>query len=288
MQRTNISHETLVHDENIAYPHLKPMILKDPIPVQNWDNMAAAAGINSCAEDMARWLLFCLKKPSQMIQAPHTVMEREGFLEDLQDPAWSIFSHEQPVVNYGLGWSIYVLDGKKVLVHTGSGDGMQSIAALVPESDLGIVILSNQAPDLGPASLLNQLLDMFFDFLSDSWPKKARAAAAEIGRRIAERKKRLEMSKSDLPPTCALSKYESMYEHPAYGDVKVFLDGDHLKIELFTHEKGRLNHWDRDRFEIIGLPFLEPTIVQFEVTDGRSLSLDIGEMGVFARKDEGK
>ena len=285
MLRTNTSYDDLMNDDNHASPHFKPTVSEKPIRMQNWDNIAPAVGINSCADDMARWLLFCLERPAQQTQMPHTVFEREGLFEYLKDPGWPIFSHEQPVVNYGLGWMMYSLDNKKVLFHIGLGDGMQSIAVLVPEIGLGIVVLTNQSPQLGAAVLLNQLLDMFLCRLPDSWPQKARDAIAEIDRRKIQRKKELEMTRSVLPSSCAFTEYEGMYEHPAYGAIRVFLDGNNLAIEHFTHEKARLVHWGGDTFKIDGIFSLESWLVRFLVSSDRLFSLEMGEMGIFVRKN---
>ena len=49
---------------------------------------------------------------------------------------------------YGLGWQLSNYHGKKIIGHSGGYDGMISYTCLVPEEDLGFVILTNKNSSL--------------------------------------------------------------------------------------------------------------------------------------------
>jgi len=289
MQRTHTSYDALTQEGNVASPHNIPFYRAEPLQWENWECLIAAAGINSCARDMARWLLGYMntKNASQReIQKSQTLINVQGFLKSYEEPAWQIFSRGLEVVHYGLGWMMYTLNNKKILMHPGMGGGMQSIMAVVPEKELGIVILTNEAPQLGAACLLNQLLDLFLDRPREPWLLKAQKASLEIQSRIISEKMRLESSKGKQKPTLPVSEYVGTYEHPAYGSIKIILDGEKIIFEFFTQEKGILKMWDGDKFEIVGIPTMFPWIVEFDISKGRVSGLNMPNMGFFSRVKE--
>ncbi len=196
-----------------------------------------------------------------------------------------IHTHEQKDVSYGLGWDIYSLGGKKVLLHTGVSDGMQSACAIVPEEQLGIAILTNQGGHYGTSCLLNLLLDRFLDQPPVLWHQKAHAIGEKIDQSIREARKRLEEQRGEIPPSLSIEKYVGHYEHPAYGSIWVHAENGQLTIETWTHEKGFLRHWDGDRFEITDFPSFGalPVLIDFAIDlDGEKVSgLTYPELGFF-------
>ena len=293
MTRTNMSHDRLIHDTNAAFPHLRRSFCEQPIAWSNWDALAAAGGINSCAKDMALWLKYCLTLPTPLKESlrPQTLMEPEGFLNPIRMPTWPIYVHDQKIVGYGFGWVIYSVGGKTVFFHFGLSDGMQSDCAIVPEEGLGIAILTNQEGHLGASSLLNLLVDRFLGQPPTPWHQKAHAVVAEIVRSVEATRKQLKEGRRQRPPTFPAARYVGHYEHPAYGSIWVRLDNGQLTIELWNEEKGILKPWDEDRFEITGLPSGDPLpmLVDFEISqEARQIEgLHFPELGFFPMKKIG-
>jgi CubicO group peptidase (beta-lactamase class C family) len=115
MKRTNFSYKFLLDDKNVASPHLIPDLKKDPIMWDNWESVKATGGINSCAKDMAIWMTHLLKSPNfRAIANPQSLFEFEGLLDELSMPSSKIFSHNQNIINYGLGWMIYTLNNYEI------------------------------------------------------------------------------------------------------------------------------------------------------------------------------
>ncbi len=114
----------------------------------NWDNIAPAGGINSCVKDYANWIKLQLAKGKYKSD---TIFSNRA--------NWEMWSANTPLnvsrrsaelwpsthlKAYGLGWSISDYMGKKIVTHGGGTDGMACYTALIPEEDLGIVILTNK------------------------------------------------------------------------------------------------------------------------------------------------
>ena len=106
-----------------------------PIPMRPIPAAAPAGAIYSNAEDMAKWVQFQLA--------------------DGQVDGKRLISHESlaqtrapqiqmaPQMSYGLGWMLAVHDGKKVIHHGGNIDGYAAMVAMIPEANLGYVLLTN-------------------------------------------------------------------------------------------------------------------------------------------------
>jgi len=287
MSRTHVSYSSLVNDSNVASPHLERFLHEQPIPWSNWEPLAAAGGINSCAKDMALWMKYCLSEPEPLKQSfqPQTIMEAGGFLDALTMPSWPIYVHDQEIVAYGFGWAMFSLGGRKILLHPGLCDGMQSICALVPEEGLGITILTNQEGHLGASCMLNVLLDRFLNLPPVAWHQRGHKAIREIGLLVRTARIQLEETHLQRAPSLPESSYIGQYEHPAYGSILVRLENGRLAIELWTHEKGILKPWDKDRFEIVGFPARSPLplLIDFKVNqqNGEVAGLLFPDLGVF-------
>lgn len=254
----------------------------------------AAAGINSSAADMALWLKYCLSnsKALSLTQKPQGLFEPEGFLEKVRIPAWSIYAHETPFTNYGLGWMMYALDNKQVFFHTGLSAGMQSILAVIPEEELGIVILTNEMGHLGTACLLNLLMDHLLQREKTDWHQKGHAVMSEINLRVTQETAALENERlKDSPPTLKMGAYTGEYVHPAYGSIIVGIANGNLTIKfLFNQEEGILNHWQENQFRITGMLFapLLPWLVTFDISKDQSkaINLKLPNLGNFKRIDK--
>lgn len=119
-------------------------------------SVAPAAGINASILDMAIWARANLGAypdvlPDSLLQETHSpVVEtpRGNYFN-----RWSGLEHAY----YALGWRIFDYRGMRVVHHGGGVRGFRSEMALVPEMNLGIVVLfnaeTNFANDIVPAFL---------------------------------------------------------------------------------------------------------------------------------------
>ena len=69
---------------------------------------------------------------------------------------------------YGLGWRIYDYSGHRMVFHGGAVQGYRGAIAMLPERDLGVVILWNSGSSL-PSGLMPTILDRAIGLSGESW-----------------------------------------------------------------------------------------------------------------------
>jgi hypothetical protein len=254
MDRTLTSVELLNAKGNYASPH-KPIEDKNiPIDWVNWDNMGAAGGIISSSSDMAKWLMF---------QLNNGIWEKDTILTPkTQNILWT--PHNNFVVRsnrskdritnfsgYGLGWSVKDYYGYKLISHGGGYDGMYSLVVMVPEMNLGIVILTNSMKGIS-SPLQDYILNAFMGKEQKDWS----LIALEKSRQISAVQKIIEEQKAarvlGTKPTFATEKYTGTYHTDMVGNIKVSSVGGEMVLK-FDHAPGlsaKLVHWHYDTWEI--------------------------------------
>jgi len=255
MSRTITSTNDLRKKGNFAIPH-KP-IEDNNLPIEwiNWDNMGAAGGIISSSNDMANWLIFQLNNG---IWKNDTILDPK-----VQNILWtphnnytiSITAKERnPGTNfssYGLGWGVTDYYGNRVITHGGGYDGMYSQVAMVPEWNLGIVILTNSMKSIA-TPLRYYIINQFIEKASKEWSTEA----LERSKRKSRMGKQIDAQKSsrvfNTKPTIDLSKYAGTYQTDMLGPIHIVFDGNelYLNFEKAPGLTARLFHWHYDTWEI--------------------------------------
>ena len=99
------------------------------------DNIGPAGAINSNVLDMAQWVRF---------QLGLGAYDGDRLLSEPQHrEAWTGQVEIGGGIRYGLGWFLREWQGQPVIEHGGNVDGFASQVALLPESNLGFVLLTN-------------------------------------------------------------------------------------------------------------------------------------------------
>ena len=107
------------------------------LPMRSIDVVAPAGSINSSANDMAKWLKFMLGGGE--VNGKRLVAE--NLFAELIKPQMKISPDGKN--SYGLGWFLESWKGMKVVQHGGNIDGFNSMVAMIPEKNLGFVMLTN-------------------------------------------------------------------------------------------------------------------------------------------------
>jgi len=235
MNTSNTSIRDFKSGADIASPHNLVNGKNVPIPYVNWDNVGPAGSINSCVEDLTKWMLLQLNKG--------TISGKKFWSEKRTYDMWE-YNITKPVsawqrenmptrhVNgYGLGWELMEYGGKKIVHHGGGYDGMISKTVLVPEMNLGFVMLTNSNNSL-PSAMTFAFLDLFLrvntgkDWVSEFAPKQEEAVDAEVIYEVVP-------CKEDVT---------GVYESEMYGKVEVRAEGGNLIIDFLPTAlfKGRL------------------------------------------------
>lgn len=163
MDETVTSVRQLAGLPNVAQPHAMVAKKLAVVPYRNVDNIAGAGAMNSNARDMAQWIRFQLANgkfggkqlisPASMreMRTPHTVI-----------PLDTVAERVNPYTNlaaYGLGWVISDYRGHKQLSHGGNLDGMSSVVGMIPDQNVGVVILVNMNSVALPTAIMRRVWD---------------------------------------------------------------------------------------------------------------------------------
>lgn len=256
MKRTTTSTNDLSKFDNVATPHTDFEGKVIPVEYLNWDNVAPAGAIISNVEDVSQWLKLQLNRGvwnndtiftpqrSREMWSPNTVLDVSGFSER----TWPSTFFKA----YGLGWSLSNYLGHKIVGHSGGYDGMISYTCMVPDENLGFVILTNKNSSLY-YPLMYKTLDTFLDGGDEDWSKfildlidqqKAEDAKAE--------EEKLKNRIENTHPSLAQDGYTGTYGGEIFGDATVEVEDGVLVVQFVPSPKfrGILKHLHYDTYEI--------------------------------------
>jgi len=217
----------------------------EPLPFPSPDKKImfgprASGSVFSTAEDMVRWLLFQLNEGE--IEGRRLISRarfKEMHTPQIIRPASPEEAPEVEHPSYGLGWMIDAYRGHYRVHHGGSTMGFSSYVVLFPREKFGVAILSNLNSNL-PAILGHYLSDLALGLAPVDWKKKLTSRAGiQPSLKIAPA--------SEAKPVRPLAEYAGEYVHPAYGQIKIEVDGPKLFF-IFREEKIELQPSGPDLF----------------------------------------
>ena len=255
MTRSSTSINALANADNVAQPHEKIGGKIRAIPYRNLDNHHPAGAINSTVMDMLQWLRFKLNKglvgEEQLLKAP--ILE-ETHKPHILNPMPPEMKKAMPATHfraYGLGWALLDYRGHLVVSHGGGVDGMLSLTGLLPEINLGVVILTNKLPHFLTSALFYQIVNAYLDVPTHDWNQAWHELDQELKDKKDEKKKEFEANRvQGTNPALNLAEYAGTYTSLIYGQAQVTLEGEILSIHLSAHPaiRGELDHWHYDTF----------------------------------------
>lgn len=125
--------------------------------------MIPSGGMYSTANDMARYVLFHLRNG----RVDTTQVLEQALLTDM----CAIPRPERgQTLGYGLGIGISDLGGEVLLTHGGGGFGFLSDMMWLPESGMGVVVLTNSVDHQLQGSLAKELLELFLGVETEPSP----------------------------------------------------------------------------------------------------------------------
>jgi CubicO group peptidase (beta-lactamase class C family) len=120
-------------------------------PMRNVDNIGPSGSINSNVLDMAQWLRLQLDRGQ--FEGDRLISE-----ESLRE-TWTTQIDISENIGYGMGWMIREWEGQTVVEHGGNVDGFSAQVAMLPEADLGFVLLTNASASPLPPQAINTVWD---------------------------------------------------------------------------------------------------------------------------------
>src|SRR5467141_3616562 len=258
MTTTNLSNAAFQRGDDYAFPHSKVDGQLQAIEFVNLDNAAPAGSINSSAAEMAKWISLQLNRGKFLTGNDRLFTEaqsREMWSAQTILPAGQAPGPLAPLSTkfaaYGLGWGLRDYHGRKLVGHTGGVAGFVSRVMLVPEENLGVVILTNAEEDGAFDSILFHLLDSYFGVPSTDWIAAFKAATDEREKVAAQvmvdqSNARLAVAKPSLP----LNEYAGVYNDAWYGPATIRIENAGLVFTLDHTPKAitDLQIWQYDTF----------------------------------------
>lgn len=277
---------------NVAAPHLEVRDTVRPIPYRDFDNIGPAGSMNSSVHDMAKWMRAQLAggvRPDGerlVSEIQHREMQSPQFIIP-QSQFYPAARLARPnFTAYGLGWFMQDYRGRKVVMHTGSIDGMSALLALVPEERLGFVIYLNLDHAELRHALMYRVLDAYLGGPPRDWSTEVRAVYAPMAEQQRAREREMEAKRvPGTRPSLDLAGYAGTFADPdsLHPGLTVRVEGERLVAAMGAGITGELEHWHHDVFRVrwadlsVGEDFLVYTIdpqgrAQWVRLGGRSLT----------------
>jgi CubicO group peptidase (beta-lactamase class C family) len=257
MTTSNTTVAALLSSKNAATPHAKIGSHLQTVALMPLENVGPAGAINSSVAEMAKWLIAQLNR-GQIGEGRRLFSERRSremwsaqTITPLNDPLPHLAALRANFSAYGLGWGLTEYRGSRTVSHTGGLLGFVSRVTLVPDLNLGVVVLTNQQSGGAFQSLTYRILDHYMNAPATDWTaafKKSeemgQANAAEVEKRQAAARA------ADSKPSLPLARYAGRYTDAWYGDITISLENGKLVLR-FGHTPslaGDLEHWQYDTF----------------------------------------
>ncbi|HZW96393.1 MAG TPA: serine hydrolase [Candidatus Eremiobacteraceae bacterium] len=259
MTHSNLSVNEFKPGDNYAAAHEELDGKLQVVDFDPLDNIAPAGSINSCAADMAKWALLQLNHGQFSDRKERLFSEKQSremwsgqTILPIADPPAPLAALKPNFADYGLGWGLRDYKGRKMVGHTGGVLGAVSRVMLVPEENLGVVVLTNAEQGGAFDSILFHILDTYFNLPPTDWIAAYKSARDKKEQEAAEiLKKSAAEHTATSTPSLPLAKYAGVYADDWYGTITIRQNGDHL-VMTFDHTPtmiGDLQHWQYETFK---------------------------------------
>lgn len=247
---------------NVSSPHSKvngKTSVVVPMPV---DNAVGAVGLNTNAEDIAKWMnvlmaggvtgkdaagketrLFSDKQSREMWTA-QTPMK-------ISEPPAALAATKPNFFAYGLGFQLRDYKGRKQVLHGGALFGFFSRVMMLPEEKLGIAILTNAENGPIMTALTYRIMDHYLNVPPRDWIKLMADAEKEAhDKDLAQQKKMQATRPAKSTPSLPLASYDGTYTDPWYGEVTIKPVGNKhvMSFSKTPSLTGELEHFQHDTF----------------------------------------
>lgn len=240
----------------------------------NISQIGPAGSINSCADDMAQWVRMLLNKG----KVDETQLMQEATVNMLITPHMFIqgksANPELTYRAYGLGWFIMTYRGHAWVQHGGNIDGFSAMVNLLPDDNIGIVILTNQNNSNYTSIASYYIIDQLLDLEPVDWHGRTLASIDEV-KEIEEGEGKLERVEN-TKPSHKIEDYIGVYENPGYGRFQIDYTGRELYM-IYHSFASPLEHWHYDVFKPTeGFPAKSNILIEFHSNlQGRIYKLSV-------------
>jgi len=223
---------------NLATPHLA---VDGELKTISWhehdpDKMNGALGaVLSNAEDLCHWMLVHLNEGKYGKN-----LEDQLFTAASQREMWTIHTtipvRPNPRYNphfsgYGLGWRLSDMNGKMSVSHTGDLSGMLSKTILIPDLELGVVVLTNSYYGGGGlfSAVSQSIVDSYLGLDDYGWTDRYLASyQASAGGARAEVERVWQTVEAASDDHINPDDYTGIYEDRWFGKIRIYMQDEKL------------------------------------------------------------
>ncbi len=290
MTSTVTSVDSLGRLDDAASPHAELDDEVVAIPWRDIDNIGPAGSIDSNVLDMAKWVRLQLgggEFEGRRLLSEDVV--REMHAPQMLIPITERAEKLHPTTHfsaYGFGWFLLDYRGRKVIHHGGNIDGFSAEVDLMPEENLGLVILTNMNGTQLRDALPFTVFDHYLGGPRKDW--SAAYLALRDERRAAADSAQAKIDSAHVTgtqPSLPLESYAGVYHDTMYGDVLVELQDGHLVLRTGPAFTGDLEHWHYDTFRVVWRDrMLGKQFATFELdAQGKPAALNLEDLARFRR-----
>ncbi len=216
-----------------------------------------AAGIYSSVSDMSKW-----------VQAQ---LDQGRYGEKLQDSLFSEKAHRemwtpQTLIRrgkglynthftaYGLGWNLSDVQGYLQVTHSGGLLGIVSQVTMIPEMDLGIIVLTNQQSGAAFSAITNSIKDAYFGISGKNRISQYNLARLrqekQADQEVARVWKEIEVQQKNNKGSFIPQGYTGTYKDPWFGKVSIAKGEGKLQFESenISDFKGEMTFYKGNTF----------------------------------------
>ena len=220
--------------------------------------LSSAGGIYSSIADLSKWLLMQLNHGKY-----GEGLGKQLFSEAVQNDMWSpqtiipvntIPPFNQHFSAYGLGWGLSDVKGYKQIGHTGGLAGMVTQITLLPELQLGIIVLTNQQSGAAFSAITNTIKDGYLGIPATDRVKinsdRMKAGQADADKIIADVWAAIAEGQKNNKVKPDLAAFAGTYKDDWFGDIYISLAGDQLSFrsKRSPRLRGKMDHYRGSSF----------------------------------------
>ncbi|MBC7416251.1 MAG: serine hydrolase, partial [Herminiimonas sp.] len=265
MNMTTVTQAENAGNPNVASAHSKIDGQVGVVRTMPITAAAGAVGVNSNAEDLARWMS-ALMDGGRVAGAPSGGKDKELRIFSaaqgremwsaqtpmkIADPKPALAALKPEFQAYGLGFNLRDYKGHKMVLHSGTVQGFKSRVIMIPDARLGVAILTNAESGGAITALEYRVLDQYLSVPPSDWIALVHGVdLQEEADDLAKQKKAGAARAAGSKPSLPLSAYDGQYRDAWYGTVSVILEGD-KRVMRFSNSPdltGQLEHFQYDTF----------------------------------------
>jgi CubicO group peptidase (beta-lactamase class C family) len=267
MSSSKPSNDELKKEDEIAYPHLNGK----QVDLYDFNGTKPAASIMSNVKELSHWIRMLLNNGTFN---GDTIINQTILHTCFSQKTTLPVSHSSKRTNfraYGLGWQTFDYYGTRVIQHDGGMPGYISKTTIVPEKNLGIVVLNNGFDFFVHRAIMRQVLDHYLqpEEQKDWISALSKNQSSYQKRKEKQKEKRLQKKVDNTHPSLKLVEFTGSYQDKMYGKASVYMENNKLKLtlepagEVFTSE---MKHWHYNTFRVdFKDPFLPFGLITFDL-----------------------